>query len=44
LSEIRALGVEPDQLDTVITELETGIEADLGKLDELIPQEYRVRG
>ena len=41
LSEIRNLGVEPDQLDQTIIELETGIEADLSKLDQLIPQEYK---
>lgn len=40
-AEIRALGVEPEQLDQTITELEAGIGADLDKLDGLIPAEYR---
>jgi len=42
VEEIRALGVEPEQLDQTITELETGIAADLDKLNALIPAEYRV--
>ncbi len=41
IAEIRALGVEPEQLDQTIAGLETGIAADLEQLDALIPQEYR---
>ena len=39
--EIRALGVEPEKLDEAIAELEIQIAADMAKLDELIPKEYR---
>jgi chromosome segregation ATPase len=39
--EIRSLGVEPDKLDEAIAELENQIAADMAKLDELIPKEYR---
>lgn len=40
VAEIRALGVEPENLDTTIQELETGIAADLDQLQVLIPAEY----
>jgi len=40
IQEIRALGVEPEQLDQTITELETGIGEDLARLETLIPAEY----
>jgi chromosome segregation ATPase len=42
IDEIRTLGVEPENLDATIAELETGILADLEKLDALIPGEYKV--
>ena len=41
-AEVRALGVEPEQLDQTILGLETGIAGDLERLGELIPVEYRV--
>lgn len=41
-TEVRALGVEPEQLDATILELETGIGADMERLSELIPAEYKV--
>ena len=40
--EIQAQGVEPSELDATILELETEIEADMTRLEELIPQEYKV--
>ena len=40
-SEVRSLGVEPENLDAAIADLETQIAADMVKLDELIPEEYR---
>jgi hypothetical protein len=42
VGEIRAQGVEPDQLDQVILELRTGIDEDFLRLDDLIPAEYKV--
>lgn len=41
IAEIRALGVEPENLDATIAELEAEITADLDKLESLIPAEYR---
>jgi hypothetical protein len=41
LDEIKALGVEPGQLDQVIADLESGIAGDMEKLEGLIPVEYR---
>jgi len=41
LEEIRALGVDPEKLDDTISELDTQIQADLAKLEALIPAEYR---
>jgi len=40
--EIRSLGVEPDKLAEAIAELETNIQANLAKAEELIPAQYRV--
>lgn len=42
IAEIRALGVEPDKLDATIADLDRQIQADLARLQELIPAEYRV--
>lgn len=39
--EIRSYGVEPENLDEAIAKLETQIAADMAKLEELIPEEYR---
>jgi chromosome segregation ATPase len=40
-AEIRALGVEPDQLDETIAKLEAEIQADLLTVEQMIPAQYR---
>jgi chromosome segregation ATPase len=40
-AEIRALGVEPDQLDETIAKLEAEIQADLLTVEQMIPVQYR---
>lgn len=42
LDEVKALGVEPEDLDTEIENLGKTIEANLAEVEELIPAEYRV--
>lgn len=41
INEVKAMGVDPDKLDDTIAELNRCIEADLARLEELIPAEYR---
>ncbi len=40
--EIRALGVEPGEVDKVIAELDAEIAADLAEVEKLIPETYRL--
>lgn len=42
IEEIKALGVDPENLDATIADLDTRIQDDLAKLEQLIPAEYRV--
>jgi|GEM_PF-1351772 len=39
--EIRALHVEPAEVETVITELGIEIEKDLAEVEALVPEQYR---
>ncbi|MHB8171256.1 MAG: hypothetical protein ACYDG6_06905 [Thermincolia bacterium] len=39
--EIRSLGVEPDKLAEAIVELDTIIQTNIAKAEELIPAQYR---
>ncbi|MBU7006347.1 hypothetical protein [Phosphitispora fastidiosa] len=39
--EIRALHVEPAEIETVLAELGTEIEKDLAEVETLIPEQYR---
>lgn len=41
VEEIRSMGFEPENLDATIAELDAAIQADLSKLEQLIPAEYR---
>jgi len=41
VEEIKSMGFEPENLDATIAELDTQIQADLARLEELIPAEYR---
>lgn len=41
VEEIRSMGFEPENLDATIAELDAAIQADLAKLEQLIPAEYR---
>lgn len=40
VEEIRNMGFEPENLDTTIADLDAAIQADLVKLEQLIPAEY----
>ena len=40
IEEIKALGVDPDNLDATIAELDTKIQTDLASLEQMIPAEY----
>lgn len=44
ISDIRALGVEPENLGITISDLDSGIQSDLARLEELIPAEYLEQG
>lgn len=44
IEEIKTMGVNPDQLDDTIANLDQCIQADLTRLEELIPAEYRGQG
>jgi chromosome segregation ATPase len=41
VEEIKSMGFEPENLDATIAELDTQIQSDLVKLEQLIPAEYR---
>lgn len=41
VEEIRSMGFEPENLDATIAELDAAIQADLAKLEQLIPAEYQ---
>ncbi len=40
-TEIKALGVDPAQLEETITNLDTEIQADLLSVEQLIPAQYK---